>query len=575
MDDARPDGRLRVLVLGGTGVFGSRLCRLLAGDPGIALTVAARRRSDVDALAAELGIAGLAFDWRRDLDRVLAQGDHEALVHVAGPFQGQDHAVAELCIRHRVHYVDLADDAAFVCGIERLDSAAKAAGVLVCAGASTAPAITGAVVEEAMKDGTVDRVAFGILPGNDAPRGRAVVEAILSRAGRPIVDQPGRCVWGSLRRMKVPGLGSRWVSPCDLPEPALFARQFGIRETHAGAGLELSILHLGLWLLAWLVRLRAMRTLLPLTSILIAIADRLRRFGTDRGGLRIDLLGSFGARRWCVLAEAGDGPFIPAIPAAALIRKLARGAIPVRGAMPCLGLLSLAEIEAEGQRAGLAIAAGWGDDLRPSLYRRALGRAYEHQSPAGQRLHDAGPSGWAGRCKVDGAANGLGRLLAWLFQFPPASTDAPIAVDFTIAEGGEVWTRHVGRRAMRSRQYIGARKPRGWLVEQFGPVAFDLAVPVAGGRLALEMQGMRCFGLPLPRWLWPRIAASEVEQDGRFCFDVEIGLPLIGRLVRYRGWLTPADRVPAARRQSARPSDGGSRPCQPCARPRHWPARRR
>lgn len=532
------DGRLRVLVLGGTGVFGSRLCRLLAGDPRIALTVAARSRPEVDALATGLGIAGLAFDWRRDLDRVLAQGDHDALVHVAGPFQGQDHAVAELCIRHRVHYVDLADDAAFVCGIERLDAAAKAAGVLVCAGVSTAPALTGAVVEEALKGGTVDRVAFAILPGNDAPRGRAVVEAILSRAGRPIPDQPGRRVWGSLRRIEVPGLGSRWASPCDLPEPALFARRFGIRDTRAGAGLELSILHLGLWLLAWLVRAGAMRTLLPLTSILIAIADCLRRYGTDRGGLRIDLQGSFGARRWCVLAEAGDGPFIPALPAAALIRKLARDEIAVRGAMPCLGLLSLAEIEAEWRGGGLAIAAGWQGNLRPSLYRRALGRSYGVQSPAGQRLHDAGASRWAGRCKVDGASSRLGLLLAWLFQFPSASPDTNIEVDFAVAAGAEVWTRHVGRRAMRSWQYIGVRRPRGWVVEQFGPIAFDLAVSVADGRLELAMRGMRCFGLPLPRFAWPLVKASEHEEDGRFCFDVEIGLPLIGRLVHYRGWLT-------------------------------------
>lgn len=532
------DGRFRVLVLGGTGVFGSRLCRLLAGDPRIALTLAARSQPEVDRLAAELGVAALAFDWRRDLDRVLAAGDLDALVHAAGPFQGQDYAVAELCIRHRVHYVDLADDAAFVCGIDRLDARARAADVLVCAGASTAPAITGAVVEEALRDGPVTRVAFGILPGNDAPRGRAVVEAILSRAGMPIADQPGRRVWGSLRRLKVSGLGSRWISPCDLPEPALFARRFGIRDTSAGAGLELSVLHLGLWLLAWLVRLGAMRTLLPLAPLLMTIADRLRRFGTDRGGLRIDLAGSFGARSWCLLAEAGDGPFVPAIPAAALIHKLARGETIARGAVPCLGLLSLAEIEAEWQGAGLAIASGWGDDLRPSLYRRALGRSYDRQSPAGQRLHDAGASRWMGRCTVDGAATRLGRLVAWLFQFPAASSDAPIAVDFAVAGGREVWTRHVGRRAMQSRQYIGARKPRGWVVEQFGPAAFDLAVPVAHGRLELVMRGMRCFGLPLPRLVWPRIAASEHEQEGRFCFDVEIGLPLIGRLVRYRGWLT-------------------------------------
>ena len=53
---------MRVLVLGGTGVFGSRLCRLLAADPAIALTIAARDRAAVDALAHELGVAGRAFD---------------------------------------------------------------------------------------------------------------------------------------------------------------------------------------------------------------------------------------------------------------------------------------------------------------------------------------------------------------------------------------------------------------------------------------------------------------------------------------------------------------------------------
>lgn len=289
-------------------MFGSRFCRLLTTDPRIDLTVVARDRAAVAALGEELGIAGLAFDWRRDLDKVLGEGGYDALVHVAGPFQGQDYTVAELCIRHRVHYVDLADDAAFVCGINRLDEAAKAAGVLVCTGASTAPAITGAVVEEVCKTEAAERVAFGILPGNDAPRGRALVEATLLRAGTPIADQPGRHVWGSLRRMTVPGLGPRWAVACDLPEPALFARRFGIRDCYAGAGLELWSLHFGLWLLAWLVRGGLVRTLAPAAAPIAAIADRLRRLGTDRGGLRLEVVGASGAHVWCLLAEGGDGP---------------------------------------------------------------------------------------------------------------------------------------------------------------------------------------------------------------------------------------------------------------------------
>lgn len=532
----------RVLVLGGTGVFGSRLCRLLASDTTIALTVAARDRAKVDALAGELSIAALVLDWRRDLDRELAAGRFDALVHVAGPFQGQDYAVAESCIRHRVHYLDLADDRAFFCGIDRLDTAARDADVLVVTGASTAPALTGAVVTAALQDGMkIDRVSFAIVPGNDAPRGRAVVEAILAGVGKPIPDQPGRHMWGLPRRLMVPGLDRRWAAACDLPEPALFARRYGIKDTYAGAGLELSTLHLGLWMLGLLVRAGLVATLKPAAGALAWIADRLRGFGTDKGGLRIDLAGDGEQRTWSLLAEGGDGPFVPALPAVALIRKLARGEIDRRGATACFDLLSLAEIEQEWRRAHLRIATGWGEEgqaFQPSLYRRVLGATYERMSKAGQELHDGIPSRWAGRCSVDGPMTRIGRVIARLFGLPPAVEDAPIEVEFIVRNGRETWVRRVGDRTMRSHQYIGVRRPAGELVEQFGPFAFDLGVVVVNGRLELLMSGMRFAGLAMPRAIWPRIEASEEEKESHFCFDVEIGLPWIGRLVRYRGFLT-------------------------------------
>jgi NAD(P)-dependent dehydrogenase (short-subunit alcohol dehydrogenase family) len=529
----------KVLVLGGSGVFGSRLCRLLADDPRLAVTAAARERDRLEPLAEELGIAALALDWPRDLDRVLGEQRFDALVHVAGPFQGQDHSVAEVCVRHGVHYLDLADDAAFVCTIETLDDAAKAAGVLVCSGASTAPAITGAVVEMARAFMSVERVRFGILPGNDAPRGPALVEAILSRAGKPIADQPGRRVWGSLRRMTVPGLGARWVAACELPEPQLFAKRFGVRETYAGAGLELSVLHLGLWLLTWLVRLHLVRSLAPFAARLTTIAERLRRFGTDRGGLRIDVEGRAGRRSWYLVAEGGDGPFVPALPAAALVRKLAAGHPVAHGALPCLGLVSLGEILAEARRAHLQIASAWSDGvLRPSLYRRVLGSAYEEMPAPWRALHDSGASTWQGQCVCDPAETWIGRLISRLFQFPVADSEAPISVEFTGSGAGEVWTRRIGGRVMRSRQYIGTRGKRGAVVEQFGPLAFDLDLPITKGRMDLVMTGVRFLGVALPRWCWPRIKAFETGAEGRFQFDVEIGLPAIGRLVRYRGWLT-------------------------------------
>lgn len=47
--------------------------------------------------------------------------------------------------------------------------------------------------------------------------------------------------------------------------------------------------------------------------------------------------------RWSLHAAAGDGPYIPAMPAVVLARKKADGLLDARGAMPCMGLFDLDE----------------------------------------------------------------------------------------------------------------------------------------------------------------------------------------------------------------------------------------
>ena len=40
--------------------------------------------------------------------------------------------------------------------------------------------------------------------------------------------------------------------------------------------------------------------------------------------------------------------------------------------------------------------------------------------------------------------------------------------------------------------------------------------------------------------LAPKSQTAEfVDEDGRFRFDVAISVPLVGPVVRYRGWLAP------------------------------------
>jgi hypothetical protein len=180
-------------------------------------------------------------------------------------------------------------------------------------------------------------------------------------------------------------------------------------------------------------------------------------------------------------------------------------------------------------------------EATPSLYRRVLGERYELMPAPLRVLHDMKDGRAAGRAEIDGAATGAGRLIARLFGMPRAGSDVSVTVDFASRGDGEIWSRDFAGQRLRSTQYPGAGRWRGMLVERLGVMTYVLAVPVSPDGLDLKIVAGRCLGLPMPRFALPRIVASErVDAQGRFRFAVEIGLPLVGRLVRYRGWLEPA-----------------------------------
>ncbi|HEV2599104.1 saccharopine dehydrogenase NADP-binding domain-containing protein [Sphingopyxis sp.] len=356
---------LRVLIIGATGVFGSRLAELAAREPGLALTLAARGRGPLDTLAARLG--GLPV---RPLDRDRLTADDlagfDVVIDAAGPFQASAPTVIEAAIAARVRYVDLADGRAFVAAIGAHDAAAKAAGISVTTGASSIPALSHAVID-AMTDGwqCIDRIRIGIFPGNRAPRGLAVVQAILSYVGHPVrvwrggrwTDVPG---WGMLHRWRVPGVGARWASVCDTPEQDLLVRRYHPHDSaEFFAGMELSILHLGLALLALPVRLGWIASLRPASRPLLAIAKTLLPFGSDIGAMDI-VIGGRNSRdeaaevRWTLRADGNRGPYVPTLAALALLRRFRDGGAPAPGAAPCAGLLTLAESEGDFGRLGIA-----------------------------------------------------------------------------------------------------------------------------------------------------------------------------------------------------------------------------
>ena len=334
----------RVLVLGGYGLFGRRIARRLARDGALRVVVAGRNADAARTLAAEIGAD------------VLARERPQLVINTAGPFPGQDYAVAEAVLRAGAHYVDLADARDYVAGFGALDALARERGLLAVAGASTVPALSAAVVDRYRADfARLTGIDIGISPGNRTERGLATVAAILSYVGRALPwRERGRRVavrgWQRLRRhVYAAPVGARWLAACDVPDLALFVERYApLDHLRFRAGLELKRLHFGVWLLSWLVRAGLVRDLPRHAATLKRASEWFLRAGSDAGAMHVALAGvdANGAPRrltWEIVAADGDGPEIPVTAAVVLATKLAHGTLITRGARPCLDLFTLDE----------------------------------------------------------------------------------------------------------------------------------------------------------------------------------------------------------------------------------------
>ena len=358
-----------VLVLGGYGNFGQPICRALARQPNIKLLVGGRDQARAIRFAEELAVAsaaGVQVDLAApDFADVLARYRVDTVVHTAGPFQGQDYTVARTCLRSGCHYIDLADARDFVAGIAALDAEAKARNVLLVSGASSVPGLSSAVVNRFLPEfAELHGIRHGISTGAKTP-GIATMRAVLSYSGKPFLrleEGQWRTAhgWQGLRRRRFPPpVGSRWLARCNVPDLELFPRHYpGVRTVDFHAGLGFSLSHFATWLLSWAVRLGFIGNLARLAAPLHALSTAIDRFGTRYSAMYVELSGiaPSGApakRTWYLIAGSDHGPQIPCGAAIVLARKLAEGGLELRGAVPCVGLITLDEYL--GTLAGLDI----------------------------------------------------------------------------------------------------------------------------------------------------------------------------------------------------------------------------
>ncbi len=345
--------RGRILILGGYGNFGKRIAATLTGS-GIPVIVAGRNRDKAESLTQLLPTdlaEAAACDVSQNFDEQLSRIEPKAVINTCGPFQDRDYSIAEACIRNKVHYIDLADGRDFVAGISGLNENAKNSGVAVISGASTVPGLSSAVLEHFKGEfSKISSLRFGICPGQKAERGLATTQSILTYVGKPL--QPFQSHkktvygWQDLYRQTYPELGRRWMANCDIPDLDLLPARYGIGKIQFSAGLELSIMHLGLWGLSWLVRCGLPLNLQRYARALLEASNWFNGMGSADGGMHMiiageDQSGEPYTRSWFIIAKGGDGPQIPTIPAIILAKQIVAGEFKLTGALPCVGLLSL------------------------------------------------------------------------------------------------------------------------------------------------------------------------------------------------------------------------------------------
>lgn len=549
--------RAKILIIGGYGVFGARISMALARDERMGVIVAGRDLAAATRFCADHGGRPLMLDsTANNLAALIASQAPFLVIDAAGPFQayGTDpYRIARASLNAGAHYFDLSDDAGFTQGITALDPQARAANLTVLSGVSSVPALSSAAVE-ALIPGLTDihLIESTILPGNRAPRGLSVMRAILAQTGRPLTLWRGNRPetahgWADAQPIALtlpgaPPLPPRRASLIGAPDLLLFPARYHARSVLFRAGLELPIMHLGLTALSVLPRMSVLRSLAPLAPALKWVAERLHGFGTDRGGMRVRVVGLTAhgevlCRDWTLIAGAGDGPHIPAIPARVLAAKLLAGHISP-GARPCLEEFTLAEATEKMQ--GLDITTGTSTTPMPLLFDMALGGATFAALPAPLRdLHSVlDMRRWQGRASITRGPNPVAGLIAAVMRFPPATRDTPVTVTMQRRKNTEIWTRRFGNHCFRSHL---TPHPQG-IRERFGPLRFNIGLAVENGEISYPVTQGRVLGLPLPRWLLPKSDTTEaVDAMGRATFDVALSHPLVGLIVRYQGWLVPDD----------------------------------
>jgi hypothetical protein len=304
------------------------------------------------------------------------------------------------------------------------------------------------------------------------------------------------------------------------------------------------VLHRMLIGLSWLVRFRVLPSLLPFASLFHFVINILR-WGEHRGGMFVSVEGTNPGgerieRSWHLLAERGDGPFIPSMAVQALILQSLDEKKPNAGARPATQELEVSDYEAVFKNR--TIDTGQRESITNSesipLYKRILGEAWDALPAPLSAMHNVLVEHKAeGIARVEMGKSVIARLLAAWYGFPRTGEHVPLKVSFHQRDSGEIWERDFAGRKFSTFQSEGRGYADKLLLEKFGPVTFWMALVLKQGELHSVTRRWSIFGVPLPLVFAPNSSVYEYADGDGFHFHVEVKHWLVGLIVRYEGKL--------------------------------------
>jgi hypothetical protein len=552
---------MKILILGGYGVFGGRLAELISDVVGLELIICGRNLKRARGFCAQYSGRATVRPFQLDR-REIMKGLHDLkpdlVVDASGPFQDygdQRYDVILACLAAKTDYLDFADAADFVFGVSQFDEEAKRVGIFVLSGVSSFPVLSAAVLRDIAKSMDIVSVEGGIAPSPFAGIGLNVMRAVVSYAGAPVKllrhgeQSHGIGLAESMRfTVAVPGklpLRNTRFSLVEVPDLQVIPPEHAaMTDIWMGAGPVPELLHRVLNVLAKARALFRLPSLEPLSWLFYKVLNAMK-FGEHRGGMFVRARGKQDGhsieRSWHLLAEGDDGPYIPSMAIEAIVRKMNRGEKPAPGARPGTHALELADYDRLFK--GRSISVGFrGDEGESALYRKILGSAFNTLPASVRQLHDSSIERfWTGKATVRRGESLLAKIVCRLIGFPSSAEDVAVTVKLSPQNGIEVWKRDFGGKTFTSVQCSGAGRDQYLLVEKFGALSVSLALVIERNTLYLVPRRWSLLGIPMPQSLMPGGTCFETETHGQFQFDVEIRAPFVGLIVAYKGLLTEVD----------------------------------